>query len=79
MHRVRSLILGLSAALAFTVVAAILIRVMPQPLKPTDSLVIGGVATLAALIVLFVGFMLTTRQKNVFYTKRRKRDGDVEG
>lgn len=72
MRKMQSLILGLSAALVFCVVAAILLRVMPQPLKPTDALVIGAVATLAALVVLFVGFMLTTKQRDVFFKRRPK-------
>lgn len=72
MNKVRSLTLGLSAAIAFLIVAALLLRVMPQPLKPSDAMVIGSVATLAALLVLFIGFMTTTKQRDVFYKKRQK-------
>lgn len=73
MRRLHSLMLGLAAALTFTVVAAILLRVMPGPLRPTDGMVIGAVATLAALIVLFVGYMATTKQRDIFYKKRPRK------
>jgi hypothetical protein len=72
MHRVKSLMVGLSAAIAFLIVAAILLRVMPKPLKPTDSMVIGSLATLAALVVLFIAYMTTTKQRDIFYKKRPK-------
>ena len=72
MNKLRSLILGLCAAAVFTLVAAVLLRVMPQPLKPTDAMVVGALATLAAMVVLFVGYMLMTGQRNVFFKTRRK-------
>lgn len=71
-QRMRFLILGLVSALTFTVVAAILLRVMPAPLRSTDALVIGAVATLIAMVVLFVGYMVATKQRDVFYKKRPK-------
>ena len=68
--------LGLGAALTFTVAAAILLRVMPKPIKPTDAMVIGAVATLAALVVLFIGFMVTTKQRGVFFKRRPRQPKD---
>ena len=50
----RILILILAGFCIFTVVAAIMIKVMPAPLKESDFMVIGSVATLVALLVLFL-------------------------
>ena len=72
MQRLKSLMVGSAAGIVFLIVAAVLFRVMPKPMKPTDAMVIGSVATLAALLVLFVAYMATTKQKDVFYKKRMK-------
>ena len=72
MNKLRSLILGLCAAAVFALVAALLLRVLPQPLKPTDAMVVGAVATLVAMVVLFAGYMLMTGQRDVFFKTRRK-------
>jgi len=68
----RGLVLALAVALVFTAVAAIMARVMPAPLKDSDYLVIGSVATLVALLVLFFALISTTKSSNVFFKKRRK-------
>lgn len=73
MPKARWLLTGLAAALGFAVVAFVLLRVMPQPLRPVDFLMIGAIATLAALAILFGGVMLLFNQSEVFF-KRRKRD-----
>jgi hypothetical protein len=54
------------------VVAAVLAKVMPGPLHESDYMVIGSVATLVALLVLFLVLISTTRSSNVFFKKRRK-------
>ena len=64
----RTLILALGVLCVFVVVAAILLRLMPGPLKDTDYLVAGSVATVVALLVLFLGL----RSPGAFYKKRRK-------
>jgi hypothetical protein len=46
---------------------------MPKPLHDSDYLVIGSVATLVALLVLFLGLVTTTKSGNVFFKKRKKR------
>lgn len=46
-------------ALVWAMVALVLLRVMPPPLKNTDFLVIGVVATLAAMGALFVALLST--------------------
>jgi hypothetical protein len=69
----RALLLGGSAVCVFIVVAAIMIKVMPTPLKASDYLVIGSVATLVALLVLFLVMASTTLKSRDVFFKRRKR------
>ena len=66
----RGLGLTLAAVLVFAVVAAILLRFMPQPMKDSDYLVVGSVGTLAALLMLF--FVLAASKPGTFVKKRRK-------
>ena len=68
----RAFVLALAVALVFTAVAAIMYKVMPSPLKDSDYLVIGSVATLVALLVLFFALISTTKSSNVFFKRRRK-------
>jgi len=58
------------ALLVFGAVAAIILRFMPEPIEDSDFLVAGSVATLIALLVLFLG--LVPRSGDVFIKKRRK-------
>lgn len=73
MGKQRIVILGIGAAAAFALVAAIMVRLMPWPLRPTDAMVAGALATLAALVVLFGGFMATTKQRDIFFKRRSRR------
>jgi len=63
--------------IVFLVVAAIMMKVLPQPHSQTDYLVIGACATMVSMMVLFVvlitGFV---KNPNVFYKKRVKNAGD---
>jgi hypothetical protein len=69
----RGLLLVLCAALVFAGVAAALVKYMPAPLKESDYLVIGSVATLAALALVFVIWAATTmKSSNVFFRRRKK-------
>jgi hypothetical protein len=45
---------------------------MPSPLKNSDYLVIGSVATLVALVVLFFALMATMKSPDMFFKRRRK-------
>jgi hypothetical protein len=67
------LFLGLGSVLVFSTVAAIMIKLMPSPLGDSDYLVIGSVATLVSLLVLFL-VLVSTRFKSgdIFYKKRKK-------
>jgi len=50
----RTLALVLAMVVAFAVTATILSQILPGPRKPTDYMVMGGVATLVCLVLLFV-------------------------
>jgi Co/Zn/Cd efflux system component len=72
----RVLVLGLAVVIIFAVVAALLLRFMPQPMKDSDYLVVGSVATLVSLLILF--FLLVPSSKSGtklggLFLKRRKK------
>jgi hypothetical protein len=50
-----------------------MLRVMPEPLKDSDYLVIGSVATLVAVLTLFFGLASTTFKSSATFFKRRKK------
>jgi len=59
----RPVALGAAACLIFAAFAVALMRLMPSPHASTDYLVVGTLATLAALITVFAGLMLTRRRR----------------
>jgi len=67
-------ILFLAGIFVFAVAAVVMVAIMPAPLKDTDYLVIGSVATLVSLLVMFVT-LIATRMKteNPFFKKRKKK------
>jgi len=69
----RGLILGLGVASVFAVVALILVEVMPGPLRESDYLVIGTVATLVSLLALFLMLVSTSMKSSDVFFKRRKK------
>ena len=69
----RGLMLGAAALCVFVVVAAVMLKLMPARLKESDYMVIGSVATLLALGVLFLVLVSTTlKSSDIFFKKRRK-------
>jgi hypothetical protein len=54
---------GVSACMAFAVFALALIRVLPSPHAKSDYLIIGTLATLAALITIFAGLVMGRRKR----------------
>jgi hypothetical protein len=68
----RTLALALGMVIIFSVTVAILWNIMPGPHKPTDALVIGCVATLLCLLLLFVVLINTAKRSN------RKPDPEAE-
>lgn len=63
-------LVGFVMVLVFAGVAALMLQMMPQPLKESDYVVIGSAATAGALLVLF--FMLVASRQGLFFKKRRK-------
>jgi drug/metabolite transporter (DMT)-like permease len=69
----RGLVLGAVALVVFGLVTALMLRFMPTPMKESDYVIVGSVATLVALGVLFVMLISTTRSSDVFFKKKRKK------
>jgi hypothetical protein len=70
----RQAILILSGVCVFAVAAAVMVAILPSPLKDSDYLVIGSIATLVSLLVMFLA-LLATRLKtpDPFFKKRKKK------
>jgi uncharacterized membrane protein len=69
----RTLSLALAVVLVFAAVAGIMLKVMPSPLKDSDYLIIGSVATMVSLLLLFVLLIVTSgKASNVFFKRRKK-------
>ncbi len=68
----KNVLLILAAICVFAVVAFVMLKVMPAPLHDSDYMVIGSVATLVSLAVVFMVLISTTKSSNVFFKKRRK-------
>jgi len=66
-------VLALGVIFVFVTVAAIMTRLMPAPLKDADYLVIGTVATLISLLVLFFGLIGPRLKTGEVFFKRRKK------
>jgi len=66
----KTILVSLGALLVFGSVAAVILRFMPEPIEDSDYLVAGSVATLVALLVLFLG--LVPRSGDRFFKKRKK-------
>ena len=69
----RTLALVLGVIFVFAAVSAIMLQFMPTPLKDSDYLVVGSVATLVALLSLFFGLVGTSfKGRNPFFKRRKK-------
>ena len=69
----RPLMLAAAGVCVFVIVAATMLKFLPQPHKESDYLVIGSVATLVALVVMFIVLISTSmRAKDVFFRRRKK-------
>ena len=69
-------ILGLAVMAIFVAVTAILMRLIPEPRKDSDYLIIGSLATLVSLATVFLLFISTSRKSGkaseAFFKRRRK-------
>ena len=62
-----------AAAAIFAVVSMVMLNLMREPLKDSDYLVVGTVATVTAMLVLFVLLIAPSGKKaNVFFKRRKK-------
>ncbi|MBZ5636079.1 MAG: hypothetical protein LAO55_23370 [Acidobacteriia bacterium] len=70
----RQILLVLGGVCVFAVAAAVMVAIMPAPLKDSDYLVIGSIATLVSLLVMFL-VLIATRLKSPdpFFKKRKKK------
>jgi membrane associated rhomboid family serine protease len=65
---------ALATLATFAAVAVVMVRLSPQPMRDTDYLVAGSVATLAALLALFLALVFgPMKSRDVFFKRRRKR------
>jgi len=65
--------LGLGAVIVFVIVAFLMLQFMPQPLDNMSYLVIGSVATLVSMLVLFFTLIMTRmKSTDTFFKRRRK-------
>jgi hypothetical protein len=72
--KTRPLLLVLATLCVFVVVTAILLQLMPGPLKSMDYFVIGTVSTLMSLLALFLVIVSTSSvARNVFFKRRKKK------
>ena len=69
----RTLLLALALVFMFAAVAGIMLKVMPAPLKDSDYLIIGSVATMVSLLLLFVLLNATSGKASSVFFKRRKK------
>jgi hypothetical protein len=69
----RGFMLGGLAVCVFVVVVVVMLELMPSPLKESDYMVIGSVATLLALSAVFVVLVSTTLKSSDVFFKRRKK------
>jgi uncharacterized membrane protein len=69
----RTLLLALALVVMFAAVAGIMLKVMPAPLKDSDYLIIGSVATMVSLLLLFVLLNAKSGKASSVFFKRRKK------
>jgi hypothetical protein len=68
----RVLLLVLGLGLLFGGVAAVTLRIMPGPLRDTDYLVVGTLATFALMAVLFIVLITTwIKTPDVFFRRQK--------
>ena len=69
----RTLSLAGALIFIFAAVIGIMLKVMPTPLKDSDYLVIGTVATMVSLLALFILLVTTGQMPNVFFKRRKNK------
>lgn len=70
----RTVALTLGVMIVFAATSAIIIHFTPEPLRHSDYVVIGSVATLVSILVLFFGLLGTSlKGRDTFFKRRKKR------
>ena len=64
-------VIAAAMAAIFASVVLILLRVLPGPRKDTDYLVIGTLATFAALVTLYLMLSRESVMKDLFHRRRK--------
>lgn len=70
--RIAALVVGM--VLVFGTVVMILLKIIPEPRKETDYLVIGTLATFASLAMLFIVLITTVFKDSSALVLKRKKD-----
>jgi uncharacterized membrane protein len=73
----RTIVLVIGMLAVFVVTVGVLLNVMPGPHKATDYLVIGAVATLLCLLLLFVVLINTMAKKPAASYKNHGPDSEA--
>jgi hypothetical protein len=73
----RTIVLVIGMLAVFVVTVGVLLNVMPGPHKATDYLVIGAVATLLCLLLLFVVLINTMTKKPAASYKNHGPDSEA--
>lgn len=69
----RTISLALALMFIFAAVAGIMLKIMPAPLKDSDYLIIGSVATMVSLLLLFILMIAISGKASSVFFKRRKK------
>jgi hypothetical protein len=70
----RGAVLGSGILMVFAGIVTVLLRVMPGPLRHVDYLVVGAIATLASMLLLFLILTTTWMKSPNTFVKRRDPD-----
>jgi len=74
-----AMLLG-AAAIVFGITVGVGLHLLPGPHTETDFLVVGSVATLLSLIVVFAVLLATgLRTPNIFFKRRQKESAEGGG
>ena len=69
----QGVLLGLAALVVFAGIVAGMVLFMPPPLQSSDYFVIGSVATLVSMLIVFLGLVSTKlKTRDTFFKRRRK-------
>ena len=65
----------LAAVLVFAAASLVAVEILPQPLRPVDYFLAGGIGTLVASLTVFLGYARISRIGDLFYKRRRRSSG----